>query len=190
MWVTIISTEEGPAFSPFRVWWFNQWEGKRLGEKFKIKYPCLSANSFQGKQNFTHMCNETRVALLGLLPCLQARRFINLASAIKVSEEKATPWSFLAVPESNSRAHHILRGSVRLGRCRGCFPVPGSLWIFKGNKCQIKCLTILFTCKSPWEVSVKDKADTNFKMSLYFSFWDKKMSFNTMGILWLLSPTL
>ena len=51
--------------------------------------------------------------------------------------------------------------------CSRCFPVLSSLWIFKGNKCQITCLMILFTCKSPWERSVKDDAGTNFKMSLF-----------------------
>lgn len=65
MLVTMISTEKRPVFSPFRVWFFNQWEGKGLGEKVKIKYSCLSVNSFQVKQNCTHMRNEMWVCFVG-----------------------------------------------------------------------------------------------------------------------------
>lgn len=89
---------------------------------------------------------------------------------------------FPYVSWKNSRPCHILRDSARLKQCSGCFLVLSVLWIFKGNKCQIKCLTILFTCKSPWERPVKDEADTNFKKSLFSFLWGARCPLLQWGI--------
>lgn len=56
-----------------------------------------------------------------------------------------------------------LRGWVSSHRAVGVSPVLTGLWIFKGNKCHSKCLTILFTWKSPWEGAPEDEADANFQ---------------------------
>lgn len=129
----------------------------------------------QRKQNFTHMCNEIDMGCSVGFTTLFANKTIHKISEHRENfREETCTMKFPYVPESNSRAHHILRDSVRLEQCGRCFPVLSGLWIFKGNKCQIKCLTILFTCKSPWEGSDKDEADTNFKMSLFSWLWGQE----------------
>lgn len=149
-------------------------KGKRLGGQAEIKCTCLSANSFKGRQNFTHMETEIDTGCSVRFPTLLANQTIHKISEHHESFREGCTLKFPRILEGNSRAHHILRNSVRLERCSRCSPGLGGLWIFKGNKCQIKCLTILFTCESPWEGSVKDEADTNFRTSLFFLLWGQE----------------
>lgn len=120
MLVTMIRTEKESAFTLSRVWWFNPGQEKRLTEQ--VNTMCMSFCWLLQRNAGCHspqVMQLTRVVLLGLLLCLQTRQFINVVSTIHVSEEEAAPWSFLVVPQSNSHAQHILRGSVWLERAVG-----------------------------------------------------------------------
>ena len=188
MLVTIIRAEKEADFNPSRVWWFHQGEGKSLGGQAEIKCACLSANSFTGKRNFTHMGNEIDTGCSVRFTTLFANKTIHKISAMKVSGEKAAPWSSPTVPEGNSRARHILRDSARLERCSRCFPYSVVYEYLKVINVKLSVQWCSLHVKVLEKALLKMKLIPISKCLYSFYFEDEKMSFNTVGILWLLSP--